>query len=119
MTDDTKRIEIDTVLGGSLRDQQALMRNYFMATSVNDTYQFFTPNGELIPTTPVVVGTGVDFSFFLRDMPRVIWTIKDFHVEGEHARGNWTNTDQTEAEEGSFQAQSGAGAEEGSSAATA
>ena len=119
MSDDTQRIKIDTVEGGSLRDQQALMRNYFMATGVNDTYQFFTPSGELIPTTPVVVATGVEFSFFLRETPGVIWTIADFHVDGEHARGNWTNTAQTEAEDGSFQAQSGAGAEESSSAATA
>lgn len=119
MNDDTQRIKIDKVEGGNQRDQQALKRNYFMATGVNDTYQFFTPNDELIPTTPVVVATGVEFSFFLREMPGVIWTIKNFQAAGEHAQGNWTNTHQIDEEEGSFQAQAGAAAEESSSAATA
>ena len=119
MNHDTKRIRIDHVQGGGTRDQQALMRNYFMTTGVNNTFQFFTPNGELIPTTPVVVATGFDFSFFLREMPGVTWTIRKFDVNDDRAGGDWTNTQQVEAEEGTFTAQAGGGTGEDETASSA
>lgn len=111
MSENVKRIRIDHVEGGGERDRQALKRNYFLATGVHDTYQFLTPNDEVIVTTPPVVAEGFDFSFSLRGMPGVTWTITNFKIselEGA-ATGKWTNTDQIEQEEGSFQAQSGPG----------
>ena len=119
MDEDTKRIRIDNVIGGSVRDQQTLMRNYFLATGVNNTYQFFTPDGSLIPTTPVVVATGFDFSFFLREAPGVTWTIRNFDIQDTLATGKWTNTRQIEADDGTFTAQAGGGAGEEETASSA
>ena len=119
MNEEMQRITIDDVIGGSIRDRQSLMRNYFMATGVNETYQFFTPSGELIPTTPVVVASGVTFSFFLREAPGTIWTIAGFDVHEGHARGDWKNGRQTSAEEGTFTAQAGGGAGEEDTASSA
>ena len=122
MSEDVKRIRIDRVDGGGERDRQALKRNYFLATGVHDTYQLLTPSDEVIATIPPVVATGFDFSFSLKEMPKVTWTITDFDISEDagFAKGNWTNTDQIEQEEGSFQAQSGPGLpEEESYSATA
>jgi len=111
MSDDVKKIRIDHVQGGSARNQQALKRNYFLATGVHDTYQFMSPSDEVIVTDPPVVATDFDFSFTLKETPKVTWTITKFQIselDGK-ASGNWTNTDQLEQEDGSFQAQSGPG----------
>ena len=69
MRDDPKKIKIDTVHGGDPRDHQALKRNYFLPTTVNDTYLFYAPSNDLIPTDPPVLATGRDFSFELRRCP--------------------------------------------------
>jgi hypothetical protein len=122
MSDDAKKIKIEHVQGGQQKDQQALKRNYFLATGVHDTYQFLSPTDEVIRTIPPIVASGFDFSFTLKEMPKVTWTITDFEISEElgTARGNWVNTDQIELEEGSFQAQSGPGLpEEESYSATA
>lgn len=111
MSDDVKKIKIDNVVGGSQKDQQALKRNYFLATGVHDTYQFLSPNDEVIVTDPPVVATDFDFSFSLKEMPKVSWSVSNFKIselDGK-ASGHWTNTDQLDQEEGSFQAQSGPG----------
>ena len=115
----SKKIRIDNVQGGSPQDQQALKRNYFLGTGVNDTYQFFDPGDDLIPTEPAVVATGVVFQFKLKEMPEVTWTITNFDINDDSASGNWTNTHKTDNEDGHFQAQSGPGAEETVSSAAA
>ena len=109
MSEDVKRIRIDRVEGGNERDRQTLKRNYFLATGVHDTYQFLTPSDEVIQTIPPVVAEGFDFSFSLKEMPGVTWSITNFKISelAGVADGNWTNTDQLELEDGSFQAQSG------------
>ena len=119
MGDDTKKIRIENVEGGDARDQNALKRNYFLPTDVNDTYQFFDPGDDLIVTNPPVVATGHNFSFSLKEMPEVTWTISNFDINDESASGNWTNTHKIELDEGHFQAQSGPGAEETASSAAA
>lgn len=119
MNDDHKKIRIHTVEGGDLQDQQALKRNYFESTGVNDTYQFFTPDGSVIPTVPIVLASGHDFTFSLREMPGTTWTIINFEISGDQGAGNWTNDRRTKAEEdGSFQAQAGPTFEETASSAT-
>lgn len=111
------KIKIDHVEGGSIRDQQALKRNYFLPTGVNDTYQFFDPGDDLIATEPVVVATGYSFEFELKEMPGVKWTISNFDILENDASGNWTNSEQKENDDGHFQAQSGPGVEETASSA--
>ena len=119
-TDLSKKIRIDKVEGGSPQDQQALKRNYFLATGVNDTYQFFDPGNDLIVTQPPVVATGVVFQFELNERPGVTWTITNFAVvDANSASGHWTNTQQIEADEGTFTAQSGGGAGEEDAASSA
>ena len=119
MQNDAKKIRIEDVQGGDTRDQQALKRNYFYPTGVNNTYQFFDPGDDPIATTPPVVASGFNFSFTLKEMPDVTWTITNFDINDESASGNWTNTHRVELDEGHFQAQSGPGAEETASSAAA
>ena len=111
-----KKIKIDTVDGGDPDDHNALKENYFRATRVNDTYQFFTPDGEVIPTVPVVVASGYDFTFCLKGkgMDDISWWITNFvitdeNASGKHlkASGNWGNTHKKGDDDGSFQATSG------------
>jgi hypothetical protein len=45
---DPQKIKIDTVNGGRPEDHEARQRNYFEATTVNDTYLFYSPNSEQI-----------------------------------------------------------------------
>jgi len=119
MDDDSKKIRIKEVQGGDSRDQQALKRNYFYPTGVNDTYQFFDPGDDPIVTHPPVVATGVNFSFTLKEMPEVTWNISNFDINDQNAAGNWNNSQRIELEDGSFQAQSGPTFEEVGSSATA
>ena len=119
MTDDTKKIRINDVQGGDSRDQQALKRNYFYPTGVNDTYQFFDPGDDLIVTNPPVVATGYSFSFTLQEMPEITWTISNFDIDNLSATGSWNNTHRIDLDEGHFQAQSGPGAEPEDAASSA
>jgi hypothetical protein len=119
MDDDAKKIRIENVQGGDLRDQQALKRNYFYPTGVNNTYQFFDPGDDPIVTDPPVVATGFNFSFTLNEMPDVNWTITNFNIDDVSANGNWTNSHKIELDEGEFHAQAGGGAEEDTSSAAA
>lgn len=119
MTDDTKKIKIEVVQGGDSRDQQALKRNYFYPTGVNNTYQFFDPGDDPIVTHPPVVAAGHNFTFTLKEMPDVTWTITNLDINDQKANGNWTNTHKIEADDGSFQAQAGPSVEETVSSATA
>ena len=112
MQNDAKKIRIEDVQGGDTRDQQALKRNYFYPTGVNNTYQFFDPGDDPIVTDPPVVATGFNFTFTLREMPDVTWTITNFDINDEAASGNWVNSHKIELEEGEFHAQAGGGAEE-------
>lgn len=120
LTDLSRKIRIDSVIGGGTRDQQALKRNYFLATGVNDTYQFFDPGNDLIVTQPAVVATGVVFQFELQEMPGVTWTISNFAVVDDNsATGNWTNTQKIDLEDGTFTAQAGGGTGEEETASPA
>ena len=106
------KIRIDTVHGGRPEDRQTLKRNYFLATGVNDTYQFFDPGDDLITTEPAVVARDVVFQFQLKEMPDVTWTVSKFEITPDHARGDWTNTLKIDEDEGTFTAQAGGGAGE-------
>jgi hypothetical protein len=117
MREDPTKIKIDTVHGGDPRDHQALRRNYFLPTTVNDTYLFYAPSNDLIPTDPPVLATGRDFSFELKEMSGVTWSITNFAITPEIANGNWTNDHQIENDEGTFVAQAGGTLEEEASAA--
>lgn len=119
MGNESKKIKIDNVQGGDPQDQNALKRNYFLPTGSNDTYQFFDPGDDLIVTDPPVLASGYNFSFSLREMPGVTWTISNFAISNETATGNWTNTHNADEDEGEFHAQSGGGLEESTSSATA
>lgn len=119
MQDDLKKIRIDSVQGGDSRDQQALKQNYFYPTGVNNTYQFFDPGDDPIVTAPPVVATGFNFTFTLKEMPDVIWTITNFNITDQNANGNWVNSHKIELEDGEFHAQSGGGAEENIASASA
>ena len=119
MDDDTKKIRINVVQGGDSRDQQALKRNYFYPSGENNTYQFFDPGDDEIVTASPLVATGENFSFTLKEMPDVTWTISNFDINDQTATGNWTNTHKIELDEGEFHAQAGGGAEEDTSSAAA
>ena len=119
MDDDTKKIRINVVQGGDSRDQQALKRNYFYPTGENNTYEFFDPGDDQIVTAPPVLVTGENFSFTLKEMPDVTWTISNFDINDQTATGNWTNTHKIELDDGEFHAQAGGGAEEDTSSAAA
>lgn len=116
---DPKKIKIDTVNGGRPQDHEALMRNYFEATTVNDTYLFYSPDGEHIPTNPPVLADDRNFSFELKEMPGVIWTVTNFAIDHLVASGNWTNGVQKADDEGTFTAQAGGTLEEEASSASA
>ena len=105
MSSDNK-IKIHTVDGGDPDDHGALMDNYFQATGVNDTYQFFDSNGKLIDTDPVVFAQGYDFTFKLHGMHDVGWWITNFKINQQtgKASGSWTNTHRKDDDDGSFQA---------------
>src|ERR1044072_2142499 len=114
-----EKIKIEKVEGGDPDDHDALKHNYFQATGVNDTYQFFEPNGNVIPTDPVVFAQGFDFSFSLKGMHDVGWWITKFVINEKTgtASGNWTNTHKKDDDEGQFQASaSGTAMPEASSA---
>jgi hypothetical protein len=107
-----RKITIDTVHGGDPDDQNALKHNYFQATGVNDTYQLFAPNGKVIPTDPVVLAKGYDFTFSLKEMHDVGWWVTEFDIgtiDGDKvtAKGKWSNTHKKDDDDGSFQAQAG------------
>lgn len=104
-----KKIKINTVDGGDTDDQDALKHNYFQATGVNDTYQFFTSNGDVIPTVPVVFARGYDFTFSLKGkgMHDIEWWITKFDIDGDKASGKWSNTHKKGDDDGSFQAAAG------------
>jgi hypothetical protein len=116
---DPKKIKIDTVDGGRPEDHEALKRNYFEATTVNDTYLFYSPNGEQIRTNPPVLANDRNFSFELKEMPGVNWSVNNFKITYELASGNWTNDIQVDNDDGTFQAQAGPSFEETVSSATA
>jgi hypothetical protein len=115
-----KKIRIDFVTGGNIHDENALMNIFFLGTGVNDTYQMFTRNGQPIETSPPVIATGVTFTFNLREMPGVIWTVKEFEIGPEKAKGNWSNPlHSPEDDDGSFQATAGPAVENAVASATA
>jgi len=99
------KIKIHTVDGGDPDDHDALRDNYFQATGVNDTYQFFDSNGQVIETDPVVIAQGYDFTFKLKGMHDVGWWITKFDINGQRASGSWTNTHKKDDDDGSFQAE--------------
>jgi hypothetical protein len=115
-----EKIKMKGVTGGNHNEQSALMDIFFLGTGVNDTYQLFTLNGQLIETSPPVVATGVVFTFTLRGMPGIVWTIKGFEIDHDHASGLWSNPlHGPEADDGSFQATSGPAVEDAVASATA
>jgi hypothetical protein len=109
---DPKKIKIDTVNGGRPQDHEALKRNYFEATTVNDTYLFYSPDGEQIQTNPPVLADNRGFSFELREMPGVMWTVSNFAIDHLAASGHWNNGVQIANDDGTFTAQAGGTLEE-------
>lgn len=103
------RIKIDRVQGGDSRDQNDLNNCYFVATGPPGNYQFYDKNGNPINTTPGLLANGSDFIFTLDNM---LWHINNFVISPTAASGRWYNDHFTEADEGSFQAQAGVGAED-------
>ena len=114
---DPRKIRIDTVNGGRPQDHEALKRNYFEGTTVNDTYLFYSPSGEQIKTIPPVLADDRNFSFELKEMPGVIWNVTNFAIDHEVASGTWNNGLQISDDEGTFTAQAGGTFEQEASAA--
>jgi hypothetical protein len=74
---------------------------------VHDTYLFFYPDGEQIQTDPPVIAGDIEFTFTLKDMKDIIWTISKLAINDEFAIGSWSNTRKTNDDDGTFQAQAG------------
>jgi hypothetical protein len=87
-----------------------------------DKYRFYGSGGDHIPTVPEDLTSGTDFVFIRAGM---LWEVTQFlivkDVLGLKATGHWANPRHPKVgdDDGSFQAQSGGGAEEIPSAATA
>lgn len=107
------KIKIDTVNGGNAKDQRILKGCYFLPTGNPGDYQMYDRDNDLIVTDPALLTSGTGFMFTLDSID---WTISDFFItstsKSGHARGAWTNSAQVDADEGTFTAQAGGGAEE-------
>ena len=81
---------------------------YFEVTDVKDVYNFYNQHSDLLAADVV---SGQDFTF---ELDGLNWTFSNFAIDELAASGSWVNdaVKAEEAEEGTFQAQSGGGAEE-------
>ena len=108
-----------TVKRGNSVDQDIdnLMGCYFEEINGHpNQYHFFSKLDNHIPTAPDILTSGTDFKFIRAGM---LWTVTQFTIGLGKASGSWENPRHLKSgdDDGSFQAQSGAG--EGSSAASA
>lgn len=99
------------------KDSANLMRCYFEELEDHpNEYRFYSTEDNHIPTSPENLISGTDFRFIRAGM---LWEVTEFNIGQGAASGNWANPrgEKGGDDDGSFQAQSGAGAD--SSAATA
>jgi hypothetical protein len=110
-----------TVQKGAPVDNHVLKGTFFQPTGVHDTYLFYYPDGEQIQTDPPVIAGDIEFTFKLKDMKDIIWTISKLAINDEFAIGSWSNSRNTNDDDGTFQAQAGPslGEEEAASSASA
>jgi hypothetical protein len=105
-------IEIKTVTGGA--DKDKLKHLYFLPAATTGQYNLYSKDGNLLASA---LTNGNGFSF---PHDSITWTITNFVIDDESASGNWSNPDGIEnAQDGTFQAESGGGAGEGDEAASA
>ena len=105
-------IEIKTVTGGA--DKDKLKHCYFLPAATTGQYDLYSKNCNLLASA---LSSGNGFSF---PHDSITWTITNFVIDDESASGNWSNPDGIEnAQDGTFQAESGGGAGEGDEAASA
>jgi hypothetical protein len=105
-------IEINKVTGGA--DKDKLKHCYFLPAATTSQYDFYSKNGNLLASG---LSSGNGFSF---THDSINWTVTNFVIDAEAASGNWSNPDAIEnAQDGTFQAESGGGAGEGDEAGKA
>lgn len=110
-------IKIRQVTGGSPVQQDDLKGCRFKTTGTSGQYLFYDKNDDEITTDPSPLTTGTDFSFTLDS---INWSVTEFQISGNDdngsASGSWSTP--PEEDEGSFQAQAGAGLDEEASASS-
>jgi hypothetical protein len=105
-------IEIKTVTGGA--DKDKLKHCYFLPAATTGQYDLYSKHCNLL-TSGLTNGNGFSFTH-----DSITWTITNFAIDDESASGDWSNPDGIEnAQDGTFQAESGGGAGEGDEAASA
>ena len=108
----TNQIEIRHVHGDS--DKDKLKHCYFLPTSVEGEYDFFSND-----CSPLQSGlkTKQDFHFH---HDKIEWTVTNFRIDDTKASGDWSNPQGDSNEQnGTFQAESGGGADEGEAVSAA
>lgn len=120
MSDNPSQITINHVhiRNGEPKDSANLMGCYFEEVGQSNEWRLYSKLGDHIPTIPDNLTSGTNFEFIRVGM---LWNVTEFKIGLGVARGDWANPrhERSGDDDGSFQAQSGVGAEEGSSAATA
>lgn len=105
-------IEINTVTGGS--DKDKLKNCYFLPTNASMVYDLYSKKCNLLQSG---LSSGNNFSF---THDSINWLVSGFVISDTAASGNWSNGDEiTNAQNGSFQAESGGGVEEGEQSTSA
>lgn len=105
-------IEIKHVTGGA--DKDKLKHCYFVPAATTGQYDFYSKNCNLLASG---LSSGNGFSF---THDSINWTVTNFVIDDESASGDWSNPDGIEnAQDGTFQAESGGGAGEGEEAGKA
>lgn len=111
-THPSNAIEIDTVSGGANKDK--LKNCYFLPTGVSMVYDLYSKHCNLLASG---LFSGNNFTF---THDKINWTVSGFVISDTAASGNWSTPDEiTNAQNGSFQAESGGGMGEGEGAASA
>ena len=101
----TNAIEIKTVTGGA--DKDKLKHCYFLPAATTSQYDLYSKNCNLL-ASGLTNGNGFSFTH-----DSITWTITNFVIDDEAASGDWSNPDGIEnAQDGTFQAESGGGADE-------
>lgn len=113
------KIQIHRVDGGNPRDKADLESCYFEQVGKPGDYRLFEDgDGHTIPTAPSILRSGSNFHFVRGG---VLWTVTEFFIDTQSAKGLWSNTRSrsTGDDDGSFQAQAGPTMEGEESAASA
>ena len=99
-------IEIKTVTGGA--DKDKLKHCYFLPAATTSQYDLYSKNCNLL-ASGLTNGNGFSFTH-----DSITWTITNFAIDSDSASGDWSNPDGIEnAQDGTFQAESGGGHDEG------